>query len=203
MNSFNTCVTCKKKIIVLVGVHGSGKTSLGRRLQQDGFEFFSEIGTEMRYKTEKNVCESQEDFDLLVLEKETQRDTETIIKSAHPVVETWHIGNYAFALTRGTLIEGYDELIEKQLRLFYPLIVKLNIDENTFLSRNTEKNIDPHESFLFYKRLEIYLTEIIDSICKKGLAEIYSFTDYNYDAMKEELMDFMTSEENNHEIKGM
>ena len=197
MNSLSTYKDYRKRIVVLVGVHGCGKTFLGRMLEKDGFRFFPEIGTEMRKDSNKNVGESQNDFDSLILERESKRDSESVVNSVNPIIETWHIGNYAFAITRGSIIDGYGEFIDNLMESFYPLILHLKIDDKTFIDRNTEKNISPQESLAFYRCLDKNLTQIIDGLSEDGKVEVLEYFHYQYEDIKNVIYNFMNYKETN------
>ena len=200
MSSCNTCSSSKKRIAVMIGIHGSGKTTLGRKLQSDGYDYFPEIGTALRARTSQNVSEDQKEFDHLVLEKEIQRDYDEIILADRPVIETWHIGNYAFAKARKSFMDQeYHECFAKQLQYFYPLIIRLKIDDDTFLFRNTEKNISPSESLHFYRRVEQEQNRIIACLQSAGLVAVSNYEcSYDYNTLIEELSDFMKIKETRH-----
>ena len=201
MSLDNIYMNFKKKIVVLVGVHGSGKTTVGMRLKNDGFDFFPEIGTAMRKKSNKSVCDSQIFFDKQVLSRELERDCDEINMSKYPVIETWHIGNYAFALTRDSLISNYEAIIEKQLQKLYPLVIWLKIDDETFLSRNNEKKIHPIESLDFYKRLEVNLEDILFCYVYKKMIDLYICEEANYNLLRRRIISFLKMEEDRSGIR--
>lgn len=91
-----------KKIIVSNGVHGAGKSTIGRLFvdRNRGFAYFPEIGGQLRREVSYNALQSKEDFDLEVIKRELARDEQLLISPNTPVVETWHIGNMAYALAR-------------------------------------------------------------------------------------------------------
>lgn len=91
-------------ILVLVGPHQVGKTTLGRRLSSSlGIPFDEEIGRQMRdellAESPKNhamVCDAR--FDRAVFEAELKRDRR--MRGSARIVETWHVGNLAYAMER-------------------------------------------------------------------------------------------------------
>lgn len=131
-----------KKILVFNGVHGAGKSTIARLFveRNRGFAYFPEIGGQLRREVSYNALHSKEDFDLEVMKREMARDKQLLIDPKTPVVETWHIGNMAYALARNPqLFEVYRGAITKQLRLFEPTGIMLDITWDTFRSRITEK----------------------------------------------------------------
>jgi len=131
-----------KNIIVLNGIHGSGKTTLAEAFAaaNEGYKFFPEIGGQLRQKVAYNVLERRDDFDLAVMEREIARDQELLRCAETPVVETWHVGNLAYVLARSPrLFDRYKAAFELQRDLFNPLVFLITIDWPTFRRRATEK----------------------------------------------------------------
>lgn len=94
----------------------------------------------MRQEVSYNALQSKEDFDLEVMKRELARDKQLLIDPKTPVVETWHIGNLAYALARNPhLFPNYREDLNKQLLLFDPTAILLDITWDAFRSRATEK----------------------------------------------------------------
>lgn len=95
--------------LILVGVHGAGKTTLGRALSASlGVPFDQELGRLMRQEAlaRDPLCDAQADqpwFDEQLWRRELERDTHASALRGQPirrVVETWHIGNAAYAAAR-------------------------------------------------------------------------------------------------------
>ena len=90
-------------IIVLVGPHSSGKTTIGKLLASSlQWKFDDEIGYRMRLevlaKSEDNHAQlSQPDFDWKVSLAEIERDRH---RKYNAVVETWHAGNLSYIQSR-------------------------------------------------------------------------------------------------------
>jgi len=130
--------------IAIFGTHTSGKSTIGRLLAKVlGVDFLEELGDSNRTEENKssvNAHKSREDltWDDYLYDHENIRDKATIGSSR--VVETWHIGNLAWALQRtisslgdtsvddcndklrGTLIERTvtsirEELLARDMRL--------------------------------------------------------------------------------------
>lgn len=131
-----------KKILVFNGVHGSGKSTIARLFVENnqGFTYFPEIGGQLRQEVSYNALQSKEDFYLEVMRRELVRDEQLLISSNTSVVETWHIGNLAYVLTRNPQLSSlYREALTRQLQLFEPIGIMLDITWNTFRSRITER----------------------------------------------------------------
>ncbi len=144
-----------KPIIVITGVQASGKTTLGKALASEGevFEYFPEIGGQLRRAVDFNVLEKRESFDTLVFENELKRDAKLLQCPRIPVVETWHIGNLAYAAVRNRHIyDHYLDAVSSSFKHFRPVVFIVNTDWQNFLQRATEKisqkEIEPF--LLFY-----------------------------------------------------
>ncbi len=132
-------------ILVLIGPHGSGKTTLGKMLSERlGVPFEDEIG---RYYREieqtkpdgTHAANSEALFDRKVIEEEIARD---VLCKAPRIVETWHPGNLAYAAMRNrdvylhylSVIQRFLSAIEKKV-----LIQPLRIDTDTLSRRLSEQ----------------------------------------------------------------
>lgn len=79
-----------KQIIVLNGIHGSGKSTLGTRLEQSSpqFSYFYEIGGKLRTEVNYNTMKSGLEFDTEVMNREIARDGVLLKAQTVPIVET-------------------------------------------------------------------------------------------------------------------
>ena len=152
-----------KRIAVLLGIHGSGKSALGASLPADKFAFYPEIGTALRIRTTKAVTEFQELFDERVMEEELERDEQIWIEERRPVVETWHLGNIAFAQARGShpIVARYRAAFARQLCRFDVDVIKLQLSDQDFAIRVTEKNISATDALRFYRSVERHQDSIV------------------------------------------
>lgn len=168
-----------KKIVVIVGIHGSGKTTLGRKMEKEGFPFFAEIGAELRKNSDCNVSQKQENFDKCVMKLELERDKKIKLLDSVPVIESWHIGNIAFAEARNSsnVVKQYKRKLFERLEIFYPYIINLKIGKETFINRVNEKLISPNEAWLFYQKQEYFTNKIIDRLVNHSYASVIEIKD--------------------------
>jgi hypothetical protein len=153
-----------RNLVVLLGVHGAGKTTFGLSLPADRFAFYGEIGAHLRAAVDFGVTSPQEDFDQEVMLREVQRDDELLAEPRIPVVETWHIGNLAFALARGSNVTAmqYRQIITRQLAYFDVAAIMLTLPDSEFLDRATEKKTSPRDALRFYRRVERYQHSLLN-----------------------------------------
>src|ERR1035437_7590229 len=115
-------------LVVLLGVHGSGKTTLGRALIELGFTFYREIGSDLRARVEYSVNDRVDAFDRHVHQEEKARDAAIIASGPTGiiVIETWHLGNLAFAQARRSdMVRTYREEMTELLRPWSVHVVRL------------------------------------------------------------------------------
>ena len=127
----------KPLTLVILGIHSSGKTTLGKLLAKHyGWIFHEEIGNKLRLRElskdrDKNVMISQQNFDDEVFKEEFDRDYAWSRNTKNSrVVETWHIGNLAYAHKRESIIsQSYLDNIKNNLENC--IIVYLKISKET------------------------------------------------------------------------
>lgn len=134
--------------LVLIGPHGAGKTTLGRRLAQAlGWRFDHEIGESLRRAalTQDAAAHAQcpqSAFDEQVLVTELARDAAVaaLAPRVPRVVETWHPGNLAYAQRRSPAVAGrMAEALRSAARRERGLLVQpLAVSEQTLRTRKTE-----------------------------------------------------------------
>ncbi len=149
----------QKRIVVMNGPHGAGKTTISKRISPTiGVEFIPEIGGKLRQEVSYNSLESSVDFDREVMRREILRDHQLLRSDDNKkyMVETWHTGNIAYAIQRSpSLIPIYLREYEKQLRKFSAMHLLINVDDQTFMERITENVTDDrkNELLMFYKKI--------------------------------------------------
>jgi thymidylate kinase len=152
-----------KEVIVLNGIHGAGKSTLGERLQKQGSIYLPEIGRELRRRVSYTVFEQMEDFDRNVMNEELKRDVMLLETKGIPVIETWHPGNIAYAMIRNPkLAEEYMQEFNATLQYFKPTMVMLGINRQTFNSRTSENtgNKNSEDLWYFYKKIRTNTLQI-------------------------------------------
>jgi predicted ATPase len=111
---------------VLVGVHTSGKTSVGLRLQRHGFMFFPEIAVDVIAGMRPWSLDAS--FDETVIGRELERDIELRQQSNPFFVETWHVGNLTYARSRNpSIADRHEEQIRARMREFDPRVYFLDL----------------------------------------------------------------------------
>jgi len=108
-NMLNGDAASRPITLAITGTHCSGKRTLGMRLAEIlGWRFDPELGDILRPDTLVADCHKigdgrsggREDWDDFVHREECKRDEESGSETCNRVVETWHIGNLAWALQR-------------------------------------------------------------------------------------------------------
>lgn len=108
-------------ILVLIGCHGAGKTTLGRALSSRlGWVNHDEIGARLAADPHlrdaaATAFDEQEAFDEEVFRQELARD-DAWDADQHRIVETWHPGNLAYATARSPRVaERYRLTIQRSI----------------------------------------------------------------------------------------
>ena len=160
----------RKKLVVLLGAHASGKTTFGKSLPSDTFTYYEEIGSSLRASVNFGVTSRQENFDHEVMVRELARDRRILTDALIPVVETWHIGNIAFALARHSkaTVAEYEEFFSRQRNYFQVMVVQFEIPDHEFLNRVNEKNVSPGDALRFYRNVERYYRVLIEKYLDAG-----------------------------------
>lgn len=136
--------------VILVGVHGSGKTTLGQQLARAlAVPFEPELGREAmeRLGPSRATVDAGQDFDAMLWAAEGDRDRRARqehrgVRGVRRVVETWHIGNAAYAIRRpgtSTRRDWRGELAARLAGHDVPILVqRLHVDRPTFDRRYSE-----------------------------------------------------------------
>ncbi|MCR4261219.1 MAG: hypothetical protein NUV96_02735 [Candidatus Colwellbacteria bacterium] len=149
--------TEKPTIVCLLGIHTSGKTTIGEKLHLLGLPYYLEIGNELIQTVDFSSPKAVEWLDREIMRRELKRDDSLLhqkVKTA--VVETWHIGNIAYAQIRTLSVANeYKALLKKQLSKYNPLFFFLDISEETFRKRVNKPVLlgIEEDQFIFYKNI--------------------------------------------------
>ncbi|MBA3046929.1 hypothetical protein KKC83_01925 [Patescibacteria group bacterium] len=159
----------KRKIIVLTGIAGSGKSTIGSKIKSlKNIKHFSEIGREYRNVVACTTLDFCPLFDEVIMRRELERDEKILSLPLHvlPVVETWHIGNLSYAKLRSSKIyKRYLQNFKKQLKKFEVLAILIKIQNNTFEQRKTDLVNEGREQEhrQFYLKVGKGIKRIIDN----------------------------------------
>lgn len=149
----------KRVTIVMMGPHGSGKTTLGRMLARRlRFHYHDEIGKLLRQavlleRPDQTAEKPQPDFDIEVFRQEMNRDHEPV---AGRIVETWHPGNLSFAAARNPEIAGnYRSVLERHIRGLNDVIAiqPLEISSDSARMRLSEPAADADCMVAFFQKV--------------------------------------------------
>jgi hypothetical protein len=137
--------------LILIGAHGAGKTTLGELVSARlGVRFDDELGRRMRGEAleedaTQDAAASQPGFDERLWARELARDAQArgVARAGRPrrVVETWHIGNAAYAAMRapGESARWRGRLHSALLGHDVPVVVQpLAVPPGEFLARFSE-----------------------------------------------------------------
>lgn len=158
----------KPTVISLLGIHASGKTTIGEKLTELGIPYYLEIGNELIKQVDFNSPEKVAWFDREIMHREVARDDEIFShESGVGAVETWHIGNIAYAQIRTPEVAAeYKELFKEQTEKCNPVFVFLDIDEETFRKRaNLDVPLGVEEDvFVFYRDIRDNILSIFEEL---------------------------------------
>jgi len=151
------------KMHVLLGVHAAGKTSVGRILAQNGFSFFPEIAADIIER--RMPWQLPPSFDEAVIAKEFIRDQLFRHQSQPFFVETWHLGNLAYARVRNPEIAStYAELAKSRIEEFLPRIYFLRVSPEVVLARTAYfvSKEDRERATEFFARVQLELLNVLE-----------------------------------------
>lgn len=131
-------------MVVLLGCHGAGKTSLGRALGRElRWPFHEELGRLLAADPglrppHGSAEDAQQSFDDAVFSQELRRDLGWAPGSPR-LVETWHPGNLAYAHHRGSRIaDKMQDEIEKNCAAFSPVVLPVLAPRDVLARRQSE-----------------------------------------------------------------
>ena len=155
-------------IYILNGVHASGKSTVGKLLEQEGFNYLPEIASElMKDPAYEPGKDSDKEFQKEVFYREIRRDNHRNLND-NTIIETWHLGNLSHAL-----VVADDELIRKEKEYLDRFIEEkdvkvkalyLDISFEEIFERSSIYTEEDKEVKDFYRMIEENLYNIYDNL---------------------------------------
>lgn len=171
----------KVTTVVFIGAHGSGKTTLGRKLAYKmKSKYHEEIGRLLRKKAlaknkDNHALKSQPDFDKKVIQAELNRDK---VSKFSRIVETWHPGNLAYAYLRSPNIAMmYENTVREKINSINQKIIvqPLRISVKTIHERLSEPGSnDVKATVRFFNRVAKLTEKIAKTMGLTVLKPIYT-----------------------------
>lgn len=154
-------------LVAVVGRHAVGKSTVCGALEQAGFDTYPEIGKELRKEVDFEYMDSVEWFDLEVMKQEQARDA-MLRDSFHrkPIaIETWHIGNIAFAAERSPQVASlYKERLREEIEKIEPVAIIVDVENAVFEERATDpiaNEAERKQRLAFYDNIRRNIQDII------------------------------------------
>ena len=133
-------------IILLLGPHGAGKTTLGRALSKHcGWAFHEELGKTLANDPtfrppSVRACELQPTFDREVFAREMERDFlfDAVQREQVRIVETWHPGNFGYAALRSPEVAlAMGPYLRERINWSKVVVVPVSATAETLKARKT------------------------------------------------------------------
>ena len=157
--------TEKPTIICLLGIHTSGKSTIGERFQSLGLPYHLEIGKKLIQTVDFSSPEAVEWLDREIRKQELERDSSLLLGGTNlAVIETWHVGNIAYAQIRTQSVANqYKAILKEQLSRYNPLFFFLDISDETF--RKRANRLVPlgvkEDVFIFYRNIKSNILSLL------------------------------------------
>ena len=166
------------------GSHTAGKTSILKSLQEYGIIDYlgAEIGKELFYARSLNPAKQDDNFEFEVTQLELKRDA-LIMKNKYkmPAVESWHIGNLAYALERNPRsVERLIQLINTSPWLHNAYGIWLRVSKENIFKRTKTFSMERQWAAEFYALIDSKIESCFDML---GLTN-YCIVDANQDLDK-------------------
>lgn len=170
-------------LIFFCGPHTAGKTTILKTLKAENFfvEIGLEIGKELYYKRKLVTSEQGADFEFEVTNLELERDKKFLHTAGLVGVESWHVGNLAYATLRNPAI--VDELAEKMKTS--PLI---NFAKGIYLDVPCEKIFERTKTFAdnrqwaaeFYSKINGFIPQCLEKLgLEKNFVKVDASRNFN------------------------
>lgn len=159
-----------RPFLVVAGIHGAGKSTATKHLSSLGYFVHAEIGWALRqqqihlaHKGSTLSGPNLEWFDKLIFDAELKRDRflQEFTELPH-CVETWHIGNLAYAIQRSPkVVSKLEKVLLQQVQALKPTIIHLTISEGTFCDRCSLPDLPTELLLPFYLNIDRCIAQLI------------------------------------------
>lgn len=159
-----------KNLIVLVGIHSSGKSTVRKKLEELGYTTEEECAEILRVtQNYKAGAAAKIDFEYFVRQAETRRDKIREWKTNIVLVESWHFLTLAYMLTRGMQLKDlkeYMDYVKEQMDYYNVSCLFLKSDPTKILdrSRKLHSEEDVEQYYDFYILLEQNIQKILETL---------------------------------------
>ena len=153
-----------KKIVVLNGIHTSGKSTVGRYLNTQGVVYLTEIAMELHKEGIKIGVDGSEEVQIEMMNREDTRDNYVIETNADFAIESWYTAGLAHTRESGNSVyELLEDTLNRKMEEFDPIFVYFDFAPELIPQRGS-KLFDPVDIKVidFYKRLDQHYKEIYD-----------------------------------------
>mgnify|MGYP001080623192 CR=1 FL=1 len=154
----------RKTVVALVGLPSSGKTILGNFLELSGFRFLPEVAEALRQRGATVGEKAGFDFDRKVMQMEFRRD-HYFLCSSHTVliVETWHLGNIAYATARSSpIVRTYKSRFSSTAEKVRIRCIVLNINPSTSYLRSLKSKKSAENSLKFLEAVQRHTRSVLE-----------------------------------------
>ena len=170
-------------LIYICGPHTAGKTSILKILKDDSTIDFTggEIGKELYYERLLKTEEQNEDFELEVTQRELERDSFIFRqKFKNSVVESWHVGNLAYAMVRNPhSIEKLVTLINTSPFLQRSYGIWLRVSAENIIKRTKTFSKDKEWAAEFYTRIDSKMESCFQTLNLSGYCVVDANRDFD------------------------
>lgn len=157
-----------KNLIVLVGIHSAGKSTVRKKLEELGYTTEEECAEILRVTQNCQAgANAKINFEHLVRQAETERDKIRDWKTDIIFVESWHFLTLAYMLTRKMELKDlteYIDYVKQQMTCYQVQCFFLKSDPTKILerSRKLHTEADVEQYYEFYQLLEHNIQRVLE-----------------------------------------
>jgi hypothetical protein len=154
----------RKLVISLIGLPSSGKTTIGKFLRNSGYELLPEAASIFISKGYEGGERARPEFDRKIMDFEFARDYR-FYHSTHSVqiVETWHIGNLAYAMARDSfIVNEYKRAFTQTLNDLETRCLLLELTPKESYDRSLQLKKQTVNSVYFLTKVRDFMISVID-----------------------------------------